>query len=107
MPIGYFLSPTHFLWSHRVASQLCASIVHFMSDMPRTSGLSTNQIVYCGLAMVTHFLFSYYAQQRDRKARFKKAYFTFGRGLRPTAREQNSLTERRSLGKCQGYRKEA
>jgi len=49
------------------------------------------------------------AQERDRKARSKKASFTFGRNLQPKAREQNSVTEsthqRSSLDKCQGYRK--
>jgi len=35
------------------------------------------------------------AQERDRKARFKKSSLTFGRNLRPKAREQNSATESR------------
>ena len=46
------------------------------------------------------------AQELDRKARFK-ASFTFGHDLRPKARKQNSAIESSSLGKCQGYRKEA
>jgi len=50
-------------------------------------------------------------EERDWKARSKKASFTFGRDLWLKAREQNLVTESRrtpsSLGKCQGYRKEA
>jgi len=50
------------------------------------------------------------AQERDRKARSKKASFTFDRDPRPKARKQNFAIESRrwpiGLGKCQGYRKE-
>ena len=42
-----------------------------------------------------------------KKRDLKKASFTSGRDLRPKAREQNFATESSSLGKSQGYRKEA
>jgi len=48
-----------------------------------------------------------FAKLRDREARSKEASVTFGRDLRPKAREQTSATESFSLGKCQGYCKEA
>jgi len=46
-------------------------------------------------------------QERDRKARSKKASFAFGRDPRPKAHEENSATESSSLGKDLGNRKEA
>ena len=41
------------------------------------------------------------------KSAIQNASFTFGRDLQPKAREQNFATESSSVGKCQGYRKEA
>jgi len=47
------------------------------------------------------------AKLRDRKVRSNKASFTFGGDLRQKVHEENSATESSSLGKFQGYGKEA